>query len=496
MLLKDLLDNLNYECLRGSVDCTVGAVRNDSRKVEAGDLFICVSGMKKDGHDFIMSVIKKGVRALVVERDIADSASDIFAVHGVTVIKVSCTRYAMAQIAANYYRHPAKELKTIAITGTKGKTTTTYLIKSVLEQAGYKVGLIGTIEIIIGEKHIPAENTTPESLLTQKYLREMADIGIQVVVMETASQGFKLHRTAGIVFDFGIFTNLSPDHIGPGEHEDFAEYLACKRMLFSQCKQGFINVDSEYYPEVIFGHTCEITTYGIENNADLRGSEIELYRENGNLGVHFKVEGLLSFGASVASPGKFSVYNALAAILVCRFFDVPVPVIFKALRNVSVKGRIEMLPVADDFSLMIDYAHNAMSLLSLLKSLKEYQPGRLVCLFGCGGNRDKNRRIKMGEASGKLADLTIITSDNPRDEEPQDIINDIKSGIAKTNGEYVEIIDRSEAIAYALNNGRKGDIIVLAGKGHEDYQEIKGKKYPMDEREIVKKCLNAMQTSS
>lgn len=501
MILKDLLHNLEYKCLYGSENCEVSEVINDSRKVIGGDLFICISGAKSDGHDYVTQVIEKGARVVVIEKDIA---RDLFDKLEVTVIKVPCTRYAMAIIAANRFGCPADELKTIAITGTKGKTTTTYLIKSILEQAGYKVGLLGTIEIIIGDKHIPAVNTTPESLLIQQYLREMVDAGLDVVVMEAASQGFKLHRTAGINFDIGIFTNLSPDHIGPFEHEDFDEYLSCKQMLFRQCKKGIMNMDDQHYEEMIEGHTCEVATYGFgdassqrqglrHRQADLYATDLHLHREKGSLGVHFRVGGLLSFEAFIASPGTFSVYNALAAILVCQHFGVPTAVIFKALENAHVKGRIEMIAVSDDFSLMIDYAHNAVSLESLLESLKEYRPGRLVCLFGCGGNRDKARRFKMGEVSGRLADLSIITSDNPRDEEPQDIIDDIKSGISKTSGEYIEIIDRREAITYAIRNGRAGDIIVLAGKGHEDYQEIKGIKYPLDERTIISNVLRMMK---
>lgn len=490
MLLTDLLKNLDYECLSGTTECDVHEVVNDSNQASADDLFICISGAKSDGHDFISQVIAKGVRVLVVEKNVhKDLVGDAL----VTIIKVSCTRYAMAIIAANRFRHPADEIRTIAITGTKGKTTTTYLIKSILEQAGYQVGLIGTIEIIIGEKHIPAANTTPESLILQSYLREMADSGLDIVVMETASQGFKLNRTAGIIFDIGIFTNLSSDHIGPNEHADFDEYLSCKRMLFRQCKKGIVNADDPHYQKMMEGHTCEVITYGIEpvserEPADLYAKDLALYRESGSLGVHFTLGGLLNFDVSVASPGKFSVYNALAAILVCRHFGVSEDIIGLALKKAHVKGRIEMVPVSDEFSLMIDYAHNAVSLESLLRSLREYAPGRLICLFGCGGNRDKQRRFEMGEASGRLADFTIITSDNPRDEDAQDIIAEIKQGMMKTNGKYIEIIDRREAIAYAVRQGRAGDIIVLAGKGHEDYQEIKGVRYPMDEREIIKTC--------
>jgi len=480
MTLENLLENLEYEILYGYFECEINEVVNNSRKVTSGDLFICISGMKSDGHNFINQVIEKGARVLVVERDIYIEDEDV------TVIKVPCTRFAMAVIATNRYGHPADEIKTIAITGTKGKTTTAYLIKSILEQSGLKVGLIGTIETIIGDKHIPAKNTTPESLVLHQYLREMVEAGLDVVVMETASQGFKLKRTAGIVFDIGIFTNLSPDHIGPGEHADFDEYLSCKRMLFTQCRSGFVNSDDENFPAIIAGHTCEITTYGLDKKADLNAVNLSLYRDGSTLGVDFNVSGLMDFSARVNSPGRFSVYNALAAILVCHYFYVPVPDILNALQNIYVKGRIEMIPVADDYCLMIDYAHNALSLESLLKSLKEYQPKRLVCLFGCGGNKDKNRRFEMGKVSGNLADFTIITSDNPRDEEPQDIISDIVSGIKETNGKYTEIIDRRKAIAYALENARTGDIIVLAGKGHEDYQEIKGVRYPMDERDIVR----------
>lgn len=484
MLLSNLLSGIEYKCLQGNIESKINEITNDSRNIKPGDLFFCISGAKSDGHNHAQEAIKKGAAVLIIERDIPP---ELYQNTHAAIIKTPCTRHAMALIAANRYKHPAKEIKTIAVTGTKGKTTTTYLIKSILEQAGFKVGLIGTIEVIIGEKHIPAVNTTPESLLIQKYLREMADTGLEIVVMETASQGFKLKRTAGIIFDIGIFTNLSPDHIGPDEHADFAEYLACKRMLFSQCRKGFINIDDPHYREIILNHSCEITTYGIDNpvKADLSASKLELYREKGSLGVKFNVNGLMEFPAVVASPGKFSVYNALAAILVCHDFNVPIPLICQSLEKAHVKGRIEMIKVSSDFSLMIDYAHNAMSLESLLKSLKEYQPKRLVCLFGCGGNRDKARRFEMGEVSGRLADLSIITSDNPRNEEPQDIINDIKSGISKTKGQYVEIPDRREAIAYAIHHGQSGDIIILAGKGHEDYQEIKGKKYHMDEREII-----------
>ena len=350
---------------------------------------------------------------------------------------------------------------------------------------GHKVGLIGTIEAIIGDEVIPAKNTTPESFTIHQYFRKMVDAGCDAVVMEVSSQGLMLHRTAGIPFEIGIFTNLGEDHIGPNEHKDFEDYKRCKGLLFKQCKIGIANVDDEHFEGVFKEATCKVETFGFSEKADLRANDTKLVSTPGHLGVAYKVSGLMNFDVEIDIPGKFSVYNSLTAIAVCRHFDVPVEKIQAALKVAKVKGRIEMVKVSNDFTLMIDYAHNAMSLESLLTTLKEYNPKRLVCLFGCGGNRAKSRRYEMGEVSGNLADLTIITSDNPRFEEPQEIINDIKIGIGKTEGKYVEIIDRKEAIRYAIDEAEVGDVIVLAGKGHEDYQEIKGVKYDMDERVLI-----------
>lgn len=482
MKLISLLDRLDYTCLQGSTDRDVTTVVYDSRKVEKDSLFICIRGAVVDGHKFIPDVLEKGAKTLVVEEPVE-------APEDVTVILVKDTRYAMAFISAAYFGHPAEELKVIGITGTKGKTTTTYMVKSILENAGYKVGLIGTIEAIIGDKVIPAANTTPESYVVQQYFREMADAGCDCVVMEVSSQGLMLHRTQGFVFDFGIFTNIEPDHIGPNEHRDFDHYLSCKSMLLKQCRVGIVNRDDEHFQQIVEGHTCELETYGFSPEADLRAEESRLIGGKGYLGISYQLRGLLDFPVEIDIPGKFSIYNSLTAIAICRHFHVSQENIIKALKVAKVKGRIEMIKVSDDFTLMIDYAHNAMALESLLGTLREYHPHRLVCLFGCGGNRSRLRRYEMGEVSGRLADLTIITSDNPRNEDPQAIIDDIKTGIGKTDGKYVEIIDRKEAIAYAIHHGEPGDIIVLAGKGHEDYQEIRGKKYPMDERVLIQEIL-------
>lgn len=478
MTIEQLTERMEYQLLAGSTQKEVSALVYDSRKIVPGCIFVCIKGAAFDGHTFVGEAAVKQAAAVVIAQDIEIPS-------GLTVLKVSDTRLALAMLSAAWFGYPAEQLQTIGITGTKGKTTTTYMIKSILESTGRKVGLIGTIEAIIGQERIPAANTTPESYLVQQYFRRMVDAGCDTCVMEVSSQGLMMHRVGGFLFDIGIFTNIEPDHIGPNEHASFEEYLACKGMLFCQCRTGIINIDDAHAGDVISGHTCSIETFGFSKQADLRAQDVRLIHKPGYLGVAYHASGLCEFDVEIDVPGKFSVYNSLTAIAVCRHFDVPVENMKQALKEAKVKGRIEMVRVSDDFTLMIDYAHNAMSLESLLATLREYEPGRLVCLFGCGGNRSRIRRYEMGEVSGRLADLTIITSDNPRDEEPQAIIDDIKQGIAKTNGEYIEIIDRKEAIRYAIRHGRPGDVIVLAGKGHEDYQEIKGKKYPMDERDLI-----------
>ena len=488
---SELLKKVPYTCLQGEDSVEITQVVYDSRKITKGCMFICIEGVNFDGHDFAEEAYKEGASCLVVSKDVIlpkDSA--------ITIIKVENTRYAMAFIAAAYFGNPAEKLKVIGITGTKGKTTTTYLVKSILENAGHKVGLVGTIEVIIGDTHIHANNTTPESFLLQQYFAQMVESGCDTVVMEVSSQGLMLHRTQGFIFDYGIFTNIEPDHIGPNEHASFEEYMACKGLLFKQCRVGIVNCDDKHYKTVTEGHTCKLLTYGFSKEADYCASRMELVHEKGHIGVDFTVSGQVNMEVEISTPGRFSVYNALTAIAICEQFGVGEEAIKKALLHASVKGRIELVKVSDEFTLMIDYAHNAMALESLLGTLKEYEPHRLVCLFGCGGNRSKMRRYEMGEVSGKLADFTIITSDNPRFEEPQAIIDDIVVGMKKTNGRYIEIPDRKEAIRYAITHGEPGDIIVLAGKGHEDYQEIKGVKYPMDERVLIADILRELEETN
>ncbi len=485
MRLTQLLEHLEYEVVQGNEEIEVTELINDSRKASKGSVFVCISGAVSDGHIYAKEVVEKGAKALITEKDVEVPSE-------AAVIRVKDTRYALALMSAAYFGYPADKLKIIGITGTKGKTTTTYMVKSILEGVGHKVGLIGTIEAVIGDKSIPANNTTPESYTIHQYFSEMVEAGCDSVVMEVSSQGLMLHRTAGIPFEIGIFTNLGEDHIGPNEHKDFEDYKRCKGILFTQCKLGIANLDDPWYRDIFQNASCQVETFGMSEEADLRATDIKHITRPGYLGVCYHVNGLMDFDVEIDIPGDFSVYNSLTAIAVCRHFNVPAENIQKALKVAKVRGRIEMVKVSDEFTMMIDYAHNAMSLESLLHTLRDYHPERIVTIFGCGGDRSRTRRFEMGEVSGRMSDFTIITSDNPRFEEPQAIIDDIITGMKKTDGEYIAVCDRKEAIRYAIEHGRPGDVIVLAGKGHETYQEIKGVKYDMDDRNLIKEVLEEL----
>lgn len=490
MKLSQICKELEYECLQGNMETEVRDIIYDSRKIGADTLFVCMVGAVTDGHKYIPDAIEKGASVIVLER--AEEAEQI--PERITVLKVASARRALALMSAALFDYPARKLITIGLTGTKGKTTTTYMIKNVLEMAGKKVGLIGTIGALIGDEKIPSKNTTPESYELHRMFAAMVEAGCEYVVMEVSSQGLKLDRTAGIFFDYGVFTNLSPDHIGPAEHASFEEYLECKSLLFRQCKVGIVNVDDEHWEAILKGHTCEVRTFSAEKKeVDLAASDIGFINEEGKLGMHFSTTGCMECEAKVHIPGRFSVYNSLVTMLVCHLAGISDEAILEGLEKVQVKGRVEMLPVSKDYYLIIDYAHNEVSTRSVLTTLLEYHPKRLICVYGGGGDRSKLRRYDMGEVTGEMADLCVLTCDNPRSEEIRDINNDIKVGLAKSNGKYIEIDDRKEAIAYCITNARPGDMIVLLGKGHEDYQEIKGVKYHFDEREAVAEILDEIK---
>ena len=489
MKLSKICEEIEYTLLQGSFETEVRDIIYDSRKIAPETMFVCMVGAVTDGHKYIPDAVEKGASVIVLEKE--EEAAQI--PENITVLKVESARLALALMSAALFDHPARKLVTIGLTGTKGKTTTTYMIKKVLEMAGKKVGLIGTIGAMIGEEHLPSKNTTPESYELHRMFAAMVEAGCEYVVMEVSSQGLKLDRTAGILFDYGIFTNLSPDHIGPAEHASFEEYMECKSLLFRQCRIGIVNADDEHVEGILKGHTCEVKTFSAEKEADLMASDIGFINEDGKLGMHFKVSGCMDCQAKVHIPGRFSVYNSMVTMLVCHLAGISDEAILEGLSKVQVKGRVEMLPVSKDYTLIIDYAHNEVSTRSVLTTLMEYHPKRLICVYGGGGNRSKLRRYDMGEVTGEMADLCVLTCDNPRDEEIRDINNDIKVGLARSNGKYIEIDDRKEAIAYCMKNAKPGDMIVLLGKGHEDYQEIKGVKYHFDEREAVAEILDEMK---
>ena len=481
--LNDLLANIEYELIKGKTDgIEIADIKYDSRKVEEGDLFVARTGTVSDSHAFIPDTVKKGARVIVVEKDVEVKED-------VTVIKVKSSKQALAMLSAVYSNHPAKELTTVGVTGTAGKTSTTYMLKAILEKAGNKVGLIGTICALIGEKRIELHNTTPESYEIQKMFREMVDSGCKYAVMEVSSQGLKMNRVDGFTFDYGVFTNISPEHIGPNEHENFEEYLYCKSLLFKKCKTGIINADASRWQDVIKGHTCDIIKFGINSSdVDIKASNIDFIMEDNYFGMGFELSGKLSGKFRVSIPGRFSVYNSLCAITIAYELGISAPEMKNALSCISVTGRMELVSGNETYKLIVDYAHNEDEMNNLMATVSEYHPKRLISIFGGGGNRAKARRYDMGEIAGKWSDLIILTEDNPRWEELESINNDIIAGINKSGGKYIIIDDRKEAIKYAMKNAQKGDIILLIGKGHEQYQEIKGTKYFWDERQAVKEA--------
>ncbi len=482
MKIETLLKKLDYTLDAGALNTEVTSLEYDSRKVGKGSLFVCLTGFRTDGHEYIPAAVAAGAAALVVEREISAPA-------GVTVIRVKDSRYALALLSAAWFDHPAEKMTVIGLTGTKGKTTTAHMVKSILEAAGHKVGMIGTVGAVIGKELLKTKNTTPESYELHSLFARMVAEGCSHVVMEASSQGFKLHRTAGIQFDVGVFLNLSPDHIGDGEHASFEEYRDCKSMLFSQCKKGLVNVDDGHWRAVTAKAACPVTTMSMVGTAGYTVTAIKELRREGFLGSEFVVSGALEGTFLLNMPGKFNVSNALAALAAAHMVGVDATAIAKGLKTVYVKGRTQVLDTPGHYTLLIDYAHNAVSMENLLTMLRAYDPGRLICLFGGGGNRARARRWDMGEISGKYADLTVLTMDNPRDEEVEAINEDIKTGLAKHNGKYISIPDRADAIRWVMDNAQEGDIIALIGKGHEEYQEIKGVKHFFSEEQVVREHL-------
>lgn len=505
MLLSTLLQSITYESVQGSLRREITNICYHSAKVKSGSLFICLKGFRTDGHEYLYDALKAGAAAVVIEKSVLVRTRDdtiLYTEHDclrisemiehfqAAVIVTEDSRKTLAEAAAAFFDYPAKKLRMIGITGTKGKTTTAYLAAAILKEAGYKVGMIGTVRVDDGRNQTEAMHTTPESLELQEYLARMVANGCDCCVMEVSSQGLKMQRVAGIFYEIGVFLNLEPDHIGAGEHESFDEYLICKSKLFDQCAIGIVNRDDIHTDRILRGSSCAVETFSMKHSADYMAEQIHFYMKQGGLCGEF----LLCLNdkkipLKMQLPGMFNVANALAAAAIGEHFSVKEAELQKGLLHALVPGRCENVSVNADYVLLIDYAHNEMSLKNLLEMLRTFSPKRLIVLFGCGGNRSKLRRSCMGETAGHLADYSILTSDNPRWEEPEQILDDIEEGIRATNGAYIRITDRREAVQYAIAQARAGDIIVLAGKGHEEYQEIKGIKYPMSEYELVKDAM-------
>ncbi len=541
MKIAEGLSGLEYRVLKGSADAEVSEVIYDSRKASPGAVFVCMVGTRSDSHAYIPQVLEKGVRVLVVERAPEEQALKEMP-EDTTVILVDESRAALARLSAARFGYPARKLVCIGVTGTKGKTTITYMIKAILEASGKKAGLIGTAGAVIGEHTYPTVNTTPESYELHRYFAQMAEEGCEYMIMEVSSQGVKMHRTDGIEFDYGVFSNISNDHIGPGEHADFAEYLWCKSQLLKHCRVCLVNRDDEHFEEILeaaYGGTehggdeaagvCgsenklesapgsgvahdfyeqtvqsenklesvpkrRFYTFALDHPADFMANEIRYIFTPEFVGLDFQIRGRYELGLRVNIPGRFNVYNALAAAAVCSFLDLPEERVCHALEHLYVSGRMEIVHTSARCTVLVDYAHNAVSMESLLRTLRDYHPKRLVCVFGCGGNRSKDRRYAMGEIGGRLADLCILTADNSRYERVEDILADIRGSMEKTGGAFVEIPDRREAIRYSIRHAQPGDLIAVIGKGHEDYQEIAGVRYPFLDRKVIEEVIEELES--
>jgi len=497
--LFDLLDGLEHQIIYGTTDIHITSVIYDSRKVDAGSLFICVRGYVADGHRYITQALEQGAAAILIQQDQTFYDTDQLWMmakdKSSVILSTTDTRRGLAHVSAAFFSHPSEKMQLLGITGTKGKTTTTYMLRDIFEKAGRCTGLIGTVSNIVAGDIRQADRTTPESYDLQQLLDEMVQKKQDSCVMEVSSQGLMLDRTYGCRFRVSAFTNLYHDHIGEHEHANMKEYLGAKLLIFDQSDVGVINADSDAAEEVIeyAKDRCPIYTYGIDKECDVRAYSIRKEKKNGEIGTSFQLKSpWYNESVFIAMPGKFNIYNALCAIAAAGVCHIPFDAVREGLLQVSVPGRLQIIPHKGDFTVLVDYAHNAASLENLLGTLREYCSGRLITLFGCGGDRAKSRRYEMGEVSGKLSDLTVITSDNPRSEDPQAIISDILEGFSRTDGKYTLEPDRKKAIYLAISLAQKDDFVIIAGKGHENYQIFKDRTIHFDDSEIAAELLLAM----
>lgn len=480
MRLKELLKGLDYSVVKGSEDIEVNNLQYDNRKIEAKDVFFCISGFVVDGHNFAASASSKGAAAVICEKEVEVEGNT-------TIIMVENTRRALSIMSSNFYEEPSKKLKMIGITGTNGKTTSTYMIKAILEEAGYKVGLVGTIANYIGEKKIPSHRTTPESLELQSLFNDMVNDKVTHCVMEVSSHSLALDRVYGIEFREGIFTNLTQDHLD--FHETFENYYNAKLLLFKNSRTTIINSDDSYGKRVYEDIKGDKLTYGLSDNCSLSAENIKMHSRGIEFDLLYKGE---AAHIKLNIPGRYNIYNALGSAAACLNEGLSLENVKNGLERVFVPGRCEI--VTKDYNLgfeiIVDYAHSPDGLENILKTAREFTKGRLITVFGCGGDRDRTKRPIMGDIASCLSDIAIVTSDNPRTEEPGAIIEDILKGIRKDN--YIVEENRREAIKEAIKIAQKDDVIVVAGKGHEDYQVLKDRTIHFDEREIIAEIIKEL----
>ncbi|MGL4730984.1 MAG: UDP-N-acetylmuramoyl-L-alanyl-D-glutamate--2,6-diaminopimelate ligase [Clostridium sp.] len=480
MKLLKLLDSIEYKVLKGNSDVEINAIQYDSRKIERGDAFFCIEGFVVDGHNYIKAAIENGAETIIVQKPV-----DV--VEDVTVILVEDSRKALAVASANYYGNPSEKINIIGITGTNGKTTTSFMLKSILEKCGYKVGLIGTIANYIGDNKLKSERTTPECLELQKLFYEMVNSGVTHCVMEVSSHSLELYRVYGVKFKEAIFTNLTQDHLD--FHKTFENYFNAKLKLFLSSETSIINIDDKYSEQIKESVNNKVVTYSIEKASEFRAYDLKLHSR----GIQFKIkydgkEELIELNI----PGRYNVYNALGCIIAMLNEGVSIEKIKEGIKGTTVPGRCEIVTLKNNlgYDIIIDYAHTPDGLENILTSVKEITEGRLISVFGCGGDRDKTKRPIMGEVGARISDIAILTSDNPRSENPYEIIEDIKKGITTEN--YMVIENRKDAIKEAIKIAQKNDIIVIAGKGHEDYQVLRDKTIHFDEREVIEDIIKEL----
>lgn len=491
--LKDILSDMSCRIIGDAEKVEVSSIVYDSREVKAGTLFVCIRGATRDAHHYIPEVIKSGAKVILIQgdQDVFEESSIIaFSVTN-DVVFVICdnTRLALAKISEAYYDYPARSLQLLGVTGTKGKTTTTFMLHEILSVSDPKVGLVGTVFDIIDGERIKASRTTPEANDLQSFFRQMADSGARSCVIEVSSLGLVYERVADCRFFAGAFTNLFHDHISSIEHKDMDDYLNAKLRLFDRSEHAVINMDTEVSNSVIdrASTSSRVWTYGLKEGADCIASDIRSKRKRGVSGTQFHIKSPWYKGEVFLSlPGQFNIYNALCAISMAGLMGVPFEQVKQGLLNVSVPGRMQAVPNDLDLSIYVDYAHNAGSLETVLKMLREYAKGRVIAVFGCGGNRSKTRRSEMGEVSGRYSDMTVVTSDNPRDEAPESIIRDILEGINTTEGLYIVEEDRARAIRAAIRMAGPDDVVLIAGKGHEDYQIFGNTTIHFDDVEVAR----------